>query len=48
MGIPGLALIAGMPIEKAALVSLAFIPGDVIKAVLAAWIVSKMPQQLTK
>ena len=48
LGIPGLALIAGMPIEKAALVSLAFIPGDVIKAVLAAWIASKMPQHLTK
>lgn len=48
LGIPGLALITGMPIDQAALVSLAFVPGDVFKAVLAAWIASKMPQQFAK
>lgn len=40
-GIPGLAVIAGMDIGKAAMVTLAFLPGDLIKACLAAWIVSK-------
>jgi biotin transport system substrate-specific component len=40
-GVPGMALIAGMDISKAALVTLAFLPGDLIKAFLAAWIVSK-------
>jgi len=45
-GIPGLSLIASMPLEKAAIVSLIFVPGDVIKAFLAAWLLSKMPQQV--
>lgn len=41
-GILGLALVAGMPIEKAALAALAFLPGDIVKSALAAWVVSKL------
>lgn len=37
-GIPGLALITGMPLAKAAMVVAVFIPGDILKAVLAAFI----------
>jgi biotin transport system substrate-specific component len=45
-GISGLSLIASMPLEKAAMVSLIFVPGDMIKALLAAWLLSKMPQKI--
>lgn len=41
-GILGLALVAGMPMEKAALAALAFLPGDIVKSALAAWVVSKL------
>lgn len=41
-GIPGLALIAGMDLFKAALASLVFLPGDVIKALVAAWLASRL------
>jgi biotin transport system substrate-specific component len=36
MGIPWLALSAGLPLDKAALGSAAFLPGDVLKAAIAA------------
>lgn len=36
-GIPWLSLAAGLPLEKAALGSMAFIPGDLIKAAVAAF-----------
>lgn len=36
-GIPWLSLVAGLPLEKAALGSIAFIPGDLIKAAVAAF-----------
>ncbi len=39
LGIPCLSVIAKMPIEKAFIGSLAFIPGDLIKAVLTLYIV---------
>jgi biotin transport system substrate-specific component len=35
-GIPWLSLVAGLPLEKAALGSLAFVPGDLVKAGVAA------------
>lgn len=38
IGVPWLAVAAGMPLIKAVTVSAAFIPGDLIKAVLAAYI----------
>ncbi|WP_298376524.1 biotin transporter BioY [Azospirillum sp.] len=36
-GIPWLSVVAGMPLEKAALAVMAFIPGDFIKAGIAAF-----------
>ncbi|SMH30409.1 biotin transporter BioY [Azospirillum agricola] len=36
-GIPWLSLVAGMPLEKAAFGSMAFLPGDLIKAGVAAF-----------
>ncbi len=36
IGIPWLSVVAGMPISKAVTGSMAFIPGDVIKAVIAS------------
>lgn len=38
LGIPWLAVVAGLPIEKAAAGSLVFIPGDLIKAGIAAFV----------
>ncbi len=35
-GIPGMALVAGLPLDKAALGSAAFLPGDLVKAVVAS------------
>lgn len=35
-GIPGMTLFGGVPLDKAAIGSLAFIPGDLLKAVVAA------------
>lgn len=37
IGIPWLSLVAGMPLEKAALGVMAFLPGDLIKAGIAAF-----------
>ncbi|MBP2300951.1 biotin transporter BioY [Azospirillum picis] len=37
VGIPWLALVAGLPIEKAALGTMAFLPGDLIKAGVCAF-----------
>lgn len=48
LGIPGLALIASMPIDKAALVTMAFLPGDLIKAWLAAWVLTKLARWTTQ
>ncbi|MBU3725687.1 MAG: biotin transporter BioY [Burkholderiaceae bacterium] len=42
LGIPTLAWIANMPVDKAALVSLVFVPGDLIKAFVAAWITQRL------
>ena len=42
VGIPILALITDMPLDKAAWVSLAFVPGDLIKAFLAAWLTLRL------
>ncbi len=36
LGIPGVSLIAGQPLDKAFLGSMSFVPGDLIKAVVAA------------
>ena len=38
IGIIGLSLIAGLPLEKAAAGSITFIPGDLIKVVIAAFV----------
>jgi biotin transport system substrate-specific component len=42
-GIPGLALLAGMETSKAFMASLFFLPGDVLKALLAAWVAARLP-----
>jgi biotin transport system substrate-specific component len=42
-GILGLSWITGMPLPQAALASLAFVPGDLIKAVAVGMIVAAMP-----
>ena len=42
-GIPGLALVAGMETSKAFMASLFFLPGDVLKALLAAWVAARLP-----
>lgn len=41
-GIPGLMLVTGMPLAKAATAVLVFVPGDLIKSVLAAWIAARL------
>jgi biotin transport system substrate-specific component len=41
-GIPGLALVAGMETSKAFMASLFFLPGDVLKALIAAWVAAKL------
>ena len=38
LGVPWLALVAGMPLTKAAGLTLVFVPGDVLKAALAAYV----------
>jgi len=45
VGIPVLAWRAAMPIDQAVAVSLAFIPGDLLKAALAAGLVARFGQQ---
>ncbi|WVN42006.1 biotin transporter BioY [beta proteobacterium MWH-UniP1] len=41
-GIPGLSVVAKMEASKAALATLAFLPGDILKSVIAAWLVTKL------
>ena len=41
-GIPGLSLVAKMETSAAALATLAFLPGDILKSVIAAWLVTKL------
>jgi len=41
-GIPGLMLVTGMPLAKAATAVLVFVPGDLIKSALAAWIATRL------
>lgn len=41
-GIPGLMLVTGMPFAKAATAALVFVPGDLIKSALAAWVASRL------
>ena len=36
IGIPGISLMAGVPISKAFMGSVTFIPGDIVKALVAA------------
>lgn len=43
IGIPWLAAAAALPLKSAALATLIFLPGDILKAVLAAAIVASMP-----
>ncbi len=38
LGIPVLAAVSGIPVQAAFLGSLAFIPGDLVKAAIAAWV----------
>ena len=45
-GILGLAMVAGMPVQKAALAALAFLPGDILKSILAAWIVTRLQRHV--
>jgi len=42
-GIAGLALLTGMPLSKAALASLTFLPGDLLKAIATGAVVAAMP-----
>lgn len=42
-GIVGLSLVTGLPIAKAALGSLVFLPGDLIKAVLVGLLAASLP-----
>lgn len=42
-GIPGLAFVAGMETSKAFMASLFFLPGDVLKSLLAAWVAARLP-----
>ena len=41
-GILGLALISGLSLSQAALATLVFLPGDILKSLLAAWVVSRL------
>jgi biotin transport system substrate-specific component len=45
VGIPVLAWRAAMPIDQAVAVSLAFIPGDLLKAVIAATLIARFPNR---
>lgn len=46
VGIAGLVLIANMPWDKALMLDLAFVPGDVLKAVLCAFVVHTVAKAL--
>lgn len=43
-GIPGIALMTGKPLGEAAMASLAFLPGDLVKAVLTALVTQAVAQ----
>ncbi|WP_404295043.1 biotin transporter BioY (plasmid) [Microvirga sp. RSM25] len=45
-GIAGLALMTGMPLAKAALASLTFLPGDLLKAIATGAVVAAMPASI--
>lgn len=42
-GVPGLAWVAGMESQQALKASLFFLPGDVLKSLLAAWVAARVP-----
>jgi biotin transport system substrate-specific component len=42
VGIPGLSIVAKMETSAAALATLAFLPGDILKSLVAAWLVTKL------
>ena len=41
-GILGLVLISGLSLSQAALATLVFLPGDILKSLLAAWVVGRL------
>ena len=41
-GVPGLALITGMSLKQAFTVTLAFLPGDLLKALISAWVAQRI------
>jgi biotin transport system substrate-specific component len=41
-GIPGISLRTELTLDKAAMASAVFIPGDILKSILAAWLVTKI------
>jgi biotin transport system substrate-specific component len=41
-GVPWLATVAKMDLSKAALAVVVFLPGDAVKAVVAAWVASRV------
>ncbi len=41
-GILGLALISGLSLSQAALATLVFLPGDILKSLLAVWVVARL------
>ena len=41
-GILGLVLISGLSLSQAALATLAFLPGDILKSLLAVWVVGRL------
>ena len=46
MGIAGLVLLAQMPLDKALLADLVFVPGDLVKCVLCAVVVHTVARAL--
>jgi biotin transport system substrate-specific component len=41
-GILGLVLMSGLSLSQAALATLVFLPGDILKSLLAAWVVARL------
>ncbi len=41
-GIPGISLRTALTLDKAAMASAVFVPGDILKSILAAWLVTKI------
>ncbi len=46
LGNPGLAFIAKLELSQAALASLVFVPGDLLKSILAAWLASRLDSSI--